>query len=109
MSKKQKKSKKSKIEPRKVLKSLAKKIRNILTSIINLPISLIRAIISLPAKVFSFLKSVRNELKLVEWLSRKGTARWSFAVILTALLLGASIVLTDSILFKLRTLLFNKL
>ncbi|KKQ35631.1 MAG: hypothetical protein US52_C0020G0008 [candidate division WS6 bacterium GW2011_GWA2_37_6] len=68
---------------------------------------IIMSIISLPKNIFNFLKSVRQELKLVDWLSRKKTAKWSSAVIFTALALGGFLVLADLIFFKLRDLLFK--
>lgn len=69
--------------------------------------NLVKSIIFLPQTVFNFLKSIWTELKLVDWLSRKETARWSSAVILTALGFGGFLVLADLVFFKLRDLLFT--
>jgi|GEM_PF-3555622 len=68
---------------------------------------ILKAIVFLPRTAFNFLKSVRSELKLVDWLSRRDTARWSSAVIGTALGFGGMLVLIDLLFFKLRDLLFT--
>ena len=67
----------------------------------------IRSLTKLPLQLWRFLKSVRNELKEVEWLSRTDTTRWTSAVIATALLFGLLMVLLDLGFFDLRDLLFK--
>ncbi|MBN1331754.1 preprotein translocase subunit SecE [Candidatus Dojkabacteria bacterium] len=67
----------------------------------------LRALPKLPLKIWGFLKSVRNELKEVEWLSGRDTFKWTSAVILTALLFGLLIVLLDLGFFEIRDLLFR--
>jgi preprotein translocase SecE subunit len=70
---------------------------------------LLKSILLLPRSIYRFLKSVRHELKLVSWLSKKQTTRWSTAVIATAIILGGILALSDYIYFLLRDLLFKKL
>jgi len=72
-------------------------------------LGLLKAIAALPRTIFRFLKSVGHELKLVQWLSRKQTARWSSAVILTTLAFGGLLALSDYLYFLFRDLLFKKL
>ena len=67
----------------------------------------LRGLVKLPLQIWRFLKSVRNELKEVEWLSRSDTVKWTSAVIATALLFGLLMVLLDLGFFKLRDLLFE--
>ncbi len=69
--------------------------------------SLAKIVFSVPKKVWTFLKSVKNELKLVNWLNKKETAKWSTAVLLTALATGGFIALLDFIFYNLRNLLFS--
>lgn len=98
MTKKIKSKKKSKVN-----KQLARGAKKPVKAISGL----FKAIIQLPKKAVVFLKSVRNELKLVNWLSRKQTAKWSGAVLLTALATGGFIALLDFIFYNLRNLLFS--
>ncbi|MBD3279956.1 preprotein translocase subunit SecE [Candidatus Dojkabacteria bacterium] len=67
----------------------------------------LRSLTKLPLQTWRFLKSVRNELKEVDWLSRQDTVRWTSAVIGTALLFGLLMVLLDLGFFELRDLLFE--
>lgn len=100
MANKQKKSKqKTKTKQSKVLKKIKKQATK--------RTKWIEQILASPGKLWKFLKSVRNELKEVEWLSRKNTTKWTSAVISTAIALGAILVLLDYVFFELRSLLFD--
>lgn len=99
MANKETKSKKKKIvlkKQRKAVKRNAVGIKNVVLSVIMLPRTAVR-----------FLKSVFAELRLVDWLSKKDTTKWSSAVIITALGFGGFIVLVDLVYFELRELLFT--
>jgi len=88
-------------------KNLGRTSKKVAKKPFTLILGLVTGIANLPLKIWSFLKSVKRELKLVQWLSKRDTAKWSSAVILTALITGGVIVLIDLLLFKLRNLLFK--
>ncbi len=64
-------------------------------------------IISLPLVVMRFLKGVWQELKLVSWLTKRATIKWSTAVLVSALTLAGLIVLLDIAFYNLRNLLLS--
>lgn len=47
-------------------------------------------------------KGVITELKLVEWLSKKDTVKYTITVIIASILIGGFIALLDYLFFKLR-------
>ncbi|MBN1915419.1 preprotein translocase subunit SecE [Candidatus Dojkabacteria bacterium] len=49
-----------------------------------------------------YAKSVLGELKLVEWLGRKDTVRYTVIVVVASIILGGFIALLDYLFFKLR-------
>jgi len=54
-------------------------------------------ILQLPKKIINFLKSIYQELRLVDWLSRKDTIRYTSIVLLIMIIFGLSLAVIDKI------------